>query len=198
MSSSPWDNSRALLSGNPRARPSPKQSLREGDAVAVAGSGIDRARELTLYSQGPGCVVAVSGRCMIHVCVNRATSTTISLVRRALADLAERYDTFGFLCVIEQGAPITLPADLRESVNAYVRRYSPRFSGAAIVFEAPGFQATVVRSLVTAVNLASRASHPTKVFGDLRTGCNWLCRLTPGEPTAPRLFELTNQLRKTE
>jgi hypothetical protein len=65
------------------------------------------------------------------------------------------------------------------------------------VFEAPGFQATVVRSMVTAGNLASRASHPTKVFGDLRAGCDWLCRLTPGEPTAPRLFELTNQLRKT-
>jgi hypothetical protein len=150
-----------------------------------------------VYSQAPGYVVAVSGRCLIQVCLNRTTSTTIGLVRRALGELADRYDTFGYLCVIERGAPITLPADLQEGVNAYVRRYSPRFSGAAVVFEAPGFQATVVRSMVTAGNLASRASHPTKVFGDLRTGCDWLCRLTPGEPTASRLFELTNQLRKT-
>jgi len=149
-----------------------------------------------VYSQAPGYVVAVSGRCLIQV-LNRTTSTTIGLVRRALGELADRYDTFGYLCVIEQGAPITLPADLQEGVNAYVRRYSPRFSGVAVVFEAPGFQATVVRSMVTAGNLASRASHPTKVFGDLRTGCDWLCRLTPAEPTAPRLFELTNQLRKT-
>jgi hypothetical protein len=88
--------------------------------------------------------------------------------------------------------------DLRESVDAYVRRYSARFTGAAIVFEAPGFQATVVRSVVTAINLASRASHPTKVFDDLRTGCSWLGRLTPGEPTASRLYELTTQLRKTK
>jgi len=143
-------------------------------------------------------VVAVTGRCLIQVCVERTTSTTISQIRRALADLSERYDTFGYLCVLEPDAPITLPAELRESVNAYVRRYSTRFSGAAVVFAAQGFQATVVRSLVTAINLSSRASHPTKVFGDLRTGCNWLSRLTPGEPTAARLFELTNQLRKTE
>jgi len=77
-----------------------------------------------------------------------------------------------------------------------VRRYSPRFSGVAVVFEAPGFQATVVRSLVTAVNLASRASHPTKVFDELRAGTSWLCQLTPGEPAGARLLAVTNQLRK--
>jgi hypothetical protein len=157
---------------------------------------MDRAGELTVYSQEPGYAVAVLGRCLIHVCVERTTSTTISLIRRALADLSERYDSFGYLCVLEPGAELTLAADLRESVNAYVRRYSPRFTGAAIVFEAPGFQATVVRSLVTAVNLASRASHPTKVFDELRAGTSWLCQLTPGEPAGARLLAVTNQLRK--
>jgi hypothetical protein len=50
--------------------------------------------------------------------------------------------------------------------------------------------------VVTAVNLASRASHPTKVFDDLRAGTSWLSRLTPGEPTASRLYELTTRLRQ--
>ena len=143
-------------------------------------------------------MVAVAGRCLIQVVSDRVTSTTISLTRRGLEDLADRYDTFGFLCVLEPSAKLTMAPDLRESVDAYVRRYSPRFSGAAVVFEAPGFQATVVRSVVTAVNLASRASHPTKVFDDLRAGCSWLGRLTPGEPTGSRLYDLTTQLRKTK
>ena len=143
-------------------------------------------------------MVAVSGRCLIHISVERTTATTISLIRRGLADLSDRYDTFGYLCVLEPGTKLTMAPDLRESVDAYVRRYSTRFTGAAIVFEATGFQATVVRSVVTAVNLASRASHPTKVFDDLRAGCSWLGRLTPGEPTASRLYELSTQLRKAK
>lgn len=153
---------------------------------------------MTVYSGEPGYVVAVTGRCLIHVNQERMTSTTVSLIRRALADLADRYDTFGYLSVLEPSGSLTMAPDLRESVDAYVRRYSTRFTGAAIVFEAPGFQATVVRSVVTAINLASRASHPTKVFDDLRTGCSWLGRLTTGEPTASRLYELTTQLRKTK
>jgi hypothetical protein len=143
-------------------------------------------------------VVAVAGRSLIHINQDRMTSTTVSLIRRALSDLADRYDTFGWLSVLEPNGKLTIAPDLRESVDAYVRRYSSRFTGAAIVFEAAGFQATVVRSVVTAINLASRASHPTKVFDDLRAGCSWLGRLTPGEPTASRLYELTTQLRKAK
>jgi hypothetical protein len=195
VSISPWKASRALLSGSPRAKPLSERRPREQEAAAPDAE-VDP--ELTLYSQEPGYVVAVASRCLIHVCIDRTTSTTVSLVRRALADLSERYDTFGYLCVLEPSASVALSADVRESINAFVRRYSARFSGVAIVFEAPGFQATVVRSLVTAVNLASRTSHPTKVVDDLRSGCNWLSRLTPGEPTAPRLFELTSQLRKRQ
>jgi hypothetical protein len=172
--------------------------VREEQPLVPPASGIDRSAELTVYSQEPGYVVAVLGRCLIQVCIERTTSTTISLMRRALADLSERYDSFGYLCLLEPNAELTLPAELRESVNAYVRRYSTRFTGAAVVFEAPGFQATVVRSTVTAVNLASRASHPTKVFDQLRAGTSWLCRLTPGEPAAARLFSVTNQLRKPQ
>lgn len=196
MPTSPWDKSRALLSGNPRAKTPSQEAPRAEDAATPQQPGMDRAAELTVYSQEPGYVVAVVGRCLIQVCVERTTSTTISLMRRALADLSERYDRFGYLCVLESGADLTLAADLRESVNAYVRRYSVRFTGAAVVFEAPGFQATVVRSQVTASNLASGASHPTKVFGALHAATSWLCRLTPGEPAAARLLAVTTQLRK--
>jgi hypothetical protein len=52
-----------------------------------------------------------------------------------------------------------------------------------------------VRSLVTAINFATRASHPTRVFDDAREGASWLGRLTPGEPTAARLFQIVTQLR---
>jgi hypothetical protein len=195
VSTSPWKTSRALLSNEPK-RGTSDAPISSEVPPSVRHSGIDPAAELTVYSQEPGYVVATSGRCLIHITVDRTTAITVGLVRRALADLAERHSTFGFLCVLEPSAHLAMAPDVREGVNAFARRYSDRFSGAAIVYEVPGFQATVVRSIVTAVNLASRATHPTKVFDDLRAGTSWLCRLTPGEPTASRLFQLVTQLRK--
>lgn len=141
-------------------------------------------------------MVATVGRCLIHITIERTTATTVGTIRRALADLADQHTAFGFLCVLEPSAQLVMAPDIRESVNAFARRYSERFTGAAIVYEVPGFQATVVRSIVTAVNLASRATHPTKVFDNLRSGTAWLTRLTPGEPNAVRLLQVTEQLRK--
>ncbi|MEY2931186.1 MAG: hypothetical protein RL033_1935 [Pseudomonadota bacterium] len=194
MSNSPWNTSRALLSQDPRQSTvsAPASSQRR---VSLRPSGIDPAGELIVYSEEPDYVVAAVGRCLIHITVNRTTATAVSSIRRALADLSERHNAFGYLCVLEPTAQLMMPPDIREGVNAYARRYSERFTGAAIVYEVPGFQATVVRSVVTAVNLASRATHPTKVFDDLRAGTSWLSRLTPGEP-ASRLFEVITQLRK--
>jgi hypothetical protein len=116
-------------------------------------------------------------------------------MRRALDDLASRYDKFGYAAVIEADAQLLMPADIRNGFNALVKRYSPRFTGAAIVFEKTGFQATAVRSVVTAINLASRATHPNHVFADLREGVSWLSQMTPGEPTAGGLLQIIQQLR---
>jgi hypothetical protein len=195
VSTSPWKTSRALLSHNPK-RSTLDEPISSEVPKSVRHSGIDPTSELTVYSQEPGYVVATAGRCLIQITVERTTATTVGLIRRALEDLSERHAAFGYLCVLEPTAQLTMAPDIREGVNAFARRYSDRFTGAAIVFEVPGFQATVVRSVVTAVNLASRATHPTKVFDDLRAGTTWLSRLTPGEPTASRLFQLVTQLRK--
>jgi len=169
----------------------PKPECAPSGRVLIANSAADPQ----VYSQEPGYAVAVVGRYLIHIHTERTTSTTVGVVRRALADLAARYDKFGYLCVMERSSELSLPPDVRASIDAYVKRYSSRFTGAAVVFEEAGFHATVVRSLVTAVNVASRASHPTQVFDDLRAGIAWLGRITPGEPTPTRLHQIVEQLR---
>lgn len=195
MSNSPWNTSRLLLSRSPRANDvsEPASATRP---KSIRPSGIDAKDDVRIYSQEPAYVVATVARCLVHISIERTTSTTVSLMRRALADLADQHTTFGFLCVLEPTTQLVMAPDIRESVHAFARRYSERFSGAAIVYEVPGFQATVVRSIVTAVNLASRASHPTKVFDDLREGITWLTRLLPGEPTSGRLLQVTTELRQ--
>jgi hypothetical protein len=148
-----------------------------------------------VYSRDPAFVVAVTGRYYIQIIKAHATMTTVSLKRRALADLSLRYDKFGFIALIEPEAKLLIEPDVREGFNALVKRYSPRFTAAAIVYEKTGFHATALRSVVTAINFASRASHPNHVFADLREGATWLGKLTPHEPTPSGLVNIVQQLR---
>jgi hypothetical protein len=148
-----------------------------------------------VYSRDPAFLVAVAGRYVIQIIKDRGTMMTVSLMRRALDELATRYDKFGYLGVIEAEAQLLMPPDVRTGMNALVKRFSPSFTGAAIVFEKTGFHATAVRSLVTAINLASRATHPNHVFSDMREGVAWLSQMTPGEPAAGGLLMIIQQLR---
>jgi hypothetical protein len=149
-----------------------------------------------VYSKDPNFVVAVVGRYLLHISLKEGSMTCVSQVRRAATDLSARYDKFGYVGLIDPGAQLLMPPDVRNGVNAFVKRFSPRFTAAAIVYEKTGFHATAVRSVVTAINFASRASHPNQVFSDLREGVAWVAKLTPGEPTTAGLTHIVGLLRK--
>ena len=148
-----------------------------------------------MYSRDRGYVIAVAGPYLIQI-VLQQTPTSVSVLGRALVDLCTRNDKIGFAGVFEPDAKLAFAADVKESLNALIRRYSPRFSGAALVYEKQGFHATAIRSVVTAINVASRAQHPNRVFSDLREGMSWVCKLTAAEPTAAGLVHIVQTLRQ--
>jgi hypothetical protein len=147
-----------------------------------------------VYSRDRGYVIAIAGPYVIQILLEQ-TPTSVSVLSRALADLCTRNGKIGFLGIFEPDAKLGFPADVRESVNALIRRYSSRFSGAALIYEKQGFHATAIRSLVTAINVASRAQHPNRVFSDLREGVSWLSKLTAAEPTPAGLVRTVQMLR---
>ena len=149
-----------------------------------------------VYSKDPAFVVAVVGRYLLQLSLKEGTMTTVSLVRRAATDLSARYDKFGYIGLIDPGAQLLMAPDVHNGVNSFVKRFSPRFTAAAIVYEKTGFHATAVRSVVTAINFASRASHPNQVFSDLREGVSWVAKVTPGEPTTAGLTHIIRLLLK--
>lgn len=154
------------------------------------------APSVEVYSKDPGYVVAVCGKYLIHIIKDRTTNTTISLMRRAMTELSERHEKFGYLLIMEPEAPLLMAPDIRSGIGGIVKRFSPRFSGAAVVYEKTGFQATAMRSIVTAINFESRASHPNHVFSNFQDSVSWLSKLTLGEPTATRLIHVVKELRQ--
>jgi hypothetical protein len=152
---------------------------------------------LEIYSRDPGYVIASVGKYFINISKTRLNITGVGLMRRAMTEMSERHEKFGSLTIVETDADLLLPADVRSGIDSIVKRFSTRLTGAAIVFEKQGFQATAVRSLVTAINVASRASHPTQVYSELQEGLSWLSGLTGGEPTVGRLLQISKQLRSS-
>lgn len=150
---------------------------------------------LEVYSQDPGYVVATVGRYFINIVRTRLSVTAVSLMRRAVSELSERHEKFGYLSIVEPGADLLLAADVRSGIDNMVKRYSSRMTGAAVVYEKQGFQATALRCLVTAINVASRASHPVQVHSELQEALSWLSGQTGGEPTVGRLLQIAKQLR---
>jgi hypothetical protein len=151
---------------------------------------------IEIYSRDVGTIVALTGRYFLQLSRSgQASMTIVSQSNRAVADLAARNDKFGWVTIIEPEAELTMPENVRNGFNALVKRYSSRISGAAIVFEKTGFHATAVRSLVTAINVASRATHPNRVFSEVREAVSWVTKLTGGEPSAAGLAHIIQQIR---
>lgn len=177
---------------------SPVLSSTHGGAAADDAPHSQVLSGVKVYSQDPAYVIAVAGRYLVQIARLHFNATGVSLLRRAMSDLAAEYPTFGYLAIVEPEAKFLLPPDIREGVQANVKRFSSRLAGAAIVFEKPGFQATALRSVVTAINFASRATHPHQLFADLRESISWLTPLTGGEPTAARLLAIARMLRSID
>jgi hypothetical protein len=187
------------ITGDELARDASTVPIVSAHAVAA-----DELRTLTtpfgvveVYKSDPAYIIALAGPYVIQILLQQ-TLTSVSVLRRAIADLCTRNDKIGFVAIFEPDAKLAFATDVRESVNALVRRYSPRFSGAALIYEKHGFHATAIRSVVTAINIASRAQHPNRVFSDLREGVSWVSRLTAAEPTPAGLVYIVQTLRQLQ
>ena len=102
----------------------------------------------------------------------------------------------GLLSIIEQEAGHgTMDASVRNELSRMLKDNEKAIQAAAVVFEAQGFKATVVRSVVTAIQMASRVSFPSSVFQDRFAGAKWLVDHMPGSPAS--LAALTPLLRNT-
>ncbi len=79
----------------------------------------------------------------------------------------------GFITLLNREMDISTPPDARKEVARLLRQYDDFIGAAGIVYEGSGFQATAVRSIITAINLASRSSFPNKVFASHQLACAW-------------------------
>lgn len=112
------------------------------------------------------------------------THAIIEAAEAASVDILGAYGTIGYIGLFEPESSVVMPSEFRVPSAEYVARHTDHFFGAAMVYEPSGFKATVVRSVITAVHLASRARHPLRVFTEVGAAVDWLETAAP--PRAKR------------
>jgi hypothetical protein len=105
---------------------------------------------------------------------------------------------FGFLTIIESKSDINAPTAARQAIAQALSDYGGEIRAAAIVYEAGGFKATIVRSVITAINLASSTRFPNRVFSNTRHALDWLADELQEPALLAQLLAGVSQLRLTD
>jgi hypothetical protein len=101
-----------------------------------------------------------------------------------------------FLTVVETGCEIA-SSDIRRELAKVLRTHESEIACASIVFEEGGFRMTILRSVITAINVTSGIRFPQAVFSSLDTALSWIdTRTRPGDPTLrPKLMSTLRGMR---
>jgi hypothetical protein len=64
--------------------------------------------------------------------------------------------------------------EVREAIGMLLRRFAPRIGATVVIYEEAGIKATFVRTIISAINMLSRAQFPSQVHSNLLQGCMWM------------------------
>ena len=169
-----------------------RNGLLEGgrsDAEAPSGPGsraqqewppTSRTQPYDLLHVGSTDLIACVGPCLVIISYT-FTLAGVEAIGRGMAKLVARQQKICSISFVERkSGPGTAP-EARDAVAEIVRKHDKNITGAAIVCDGTGFRATAVRSVVTAIHMASRASYASKVFASSEPALEWL-QNTRGTP----------------
>lgn len=134
---------------------------------------------LEVIARNPTETIAVAGDCLIVLIGRTMSASGVQAVQRGFEKLAQRYDRFGYLSVIEGYRLGRLEPRARDLMAEVVGKYSPSMAVASFAVAGVGFGPTAVRSILTAIHIASRAKHPMKVFSQLDGALEWYAATYP-------------------
>jgi hypothetical protein len=129
--------------------------------------------------RSPSETIAVAGDCVIVLLGRTLSSSGVEAVRRALERITNEHERAGYFSVMNASALRSMDAAARDLLTDVITKYTRQIAAAAMVVDGGGFRATVVRSVLTAIHLASRASHPMRAFPELAPALDWYATKRP-------------------
>lgn len=132
--------------------------------------------DLTVIAASTEYAVGLLHNHVVLIWRRKAVARGVNDVRRGFLEVVRgRTATkLGFITVVDAQCEMSAAPDVRAEVTELLRLYAPHVGAAAVTFEGTGFRMTMVRSVITAINLASRSRFPNSVFTDKVAAAVWL------------------------
>lgn len=154
-----------------------------------------RTQPYELLHLGDTDLVACVGPSLVVVS-NTLTLEAVDAMGRGMAKLAHRYGKLSSISFADRKNGPNTASAVRDGITELVRKHSNAITGAAVVCEGTGFRATAIRSIVTAIHMASRSSHSSKVFSASEAAIEWLASTrNDGALDVALLLEASSVLR---
>lgn len=131
----------------------------------------------------PCGLVSIVGANVVLLARYALSSDCLDALDKAFEASAENYPSFGFFSLLEVGIPLPRSRGEQERMQGLLEQHASSVSASVVVFEGVGFEATMVRSGVTAVNMAGRVRHPSRVFSQQEGAVLWMLGHAAGKPT---------------
>lgn len=127
--------------------------------------------------------IALSGRTLVVLWHTVTSSEAVRDLASLVAGHAAETGSVGLLQIIGEGA--TPPeASVRAALAAMLKENEARIVASAVVFEATGFRASLIRSIVIGISMVSRPKCPHTVFASVSEGIAWLSSRFGGSDAA--------------
>jgi hypothetical protein len=168
--------------------------------IASSGSNSGVEAELCLIGKSADYAVGTLDNHVVLFWRRKAVHEGALRARKAFLEITrERPESkIGFLTVVDARCEISASGDVRDEVAETLRVYQRQLGAAAVAFEGVGFRISVARSVITAINLASRTRFPNSVFSETHGAAAWVHRqmaAVDGAVSIERLLSAVEQLR---
>ena len=182
-------------SGGPPSRVVPEGPSGAAQRTPAEAPRTGRTQPYELLHFGDTDLVACVGPCLV-VLSHELSLDAVAAMGRGMAKLEHRYGKLSSLAFVERKGGPTTASEARDAIAELVRKHAHAITGAAVVCEGTGFRATAIRSVVTAIHMASRSSHSSKVFAAPEPALEWLASTrSDGALDARLLLEACTLLR---
>lgn len=132
-----------------------------------------------LLAHNPMETVAIAGDCLVVMVGRTLSAHGVLAIQRGFERLELAHDRFGYLSLIEGSRVGTMEPRARALMAEVVGKYTRHIAVASFAVEGSGFRSTAIRSILTAIHVASRAGHPLKVFASLDAALAWYAERYP-------------------
>jgi hypothetical protein len=140
-------------------------------------------------SETPGHALCTVDRIVVLIWKEAPAVGGIDAARTLLHALQTRRpgEKLGFLMLIEPAATevTSIPPDVREALSALLRDFEKQLVGTAVVVDADGIRASLIRTFIATMNLSNRLEFPSYTERRLDAAARWLVGRDTGLRVAP-------------